>query len=70
MSMESMVDEELKQSAFHDMCTLIAANPGGIDFVPFCGVIRSFTMKPPDELKKKIVNVTIKNYIMIPISLK
>jgi len=56
-----MVDEELKQSAFHDMCTLITANPGGIvqDFVPFCGVIGSFAVKPQHELKKKIVDVRI-----------
>jgi len=62
--MESVVDEELKQSAFLDMCALIVVNPGGIvkDFVPFCGVIGSFTVKPPDELKKKIVNVKIFYY--------
>ena len=56
-----MVDEELKQSAFHDMCILITANPGGIvrDFVPFCDVIGSFAVKPQHELKKKIVDVRI-----------
>lgn len=62
-----MVDEELKLSAFDDMCTLITANPGGIvqDFVPFCGVIGSFTTKPSNELKKKIVNVKIQQYILM-----
>ena len=57
-----MADEEVKQSALHDMCALITANPAGIVqdlFVPFCGVIGSFTMEPSDELKKKIVNVKI-----------
>ena len=68
--MESLVDEELKQSAFHDMCELINANPGGIvqDFVPFCEVIDSFVVNPPDELKKKIVSVNIEFIILIPIS--
>ena len=65
--MESMVDEELKQSAFHDLCALITAHPGGIvqDFVRFCGVIGSFKAKPPSvELKKNIVNVKTMNYIL------
>jgi len=52
------------------MCALINANPGGIvqDFVPFCEVIDSFVVNPPDELKKKIVSVNIEPIIMIPIS--
>ena len=59
MSMESVVDEELKQSALLDVCSLVIARTGGIvkDFVPFCGIIGSFTVKPPDELKKKIANL-------------